>query len=134
MLGETKALIVTDVMKYMQDIMDFSYNNIEGITRLFTAYAQYYLDHPHIFRFFYFYRLSDDEALKERYNFSAPWASTLHFLVEDGSLKEDEVENCAKTLIYAVHGLLALYFSGNGLTEEILFADIGKIIDFILRR
>jgi hypothetical protein len=39
-----------------------------------------------------------------------------------------------KTLIYAVHGLLALYLSGNGLTEETLFADLDRIIDFVLRR
>jgi len=49
-------------------------------------------------------------------------------------MKETEVENCAKSLIYSIHGLLTLFFSGNGITEEMMFADMDKIIDYILRR
>lgn len=134
LLRETKSLMVIDVVNHMRDTIDFSPGSIEDITRLFSSYVRYYLDHPHIFRFFYFYRLSDSEASKERYDFSALWASSFRFLVEAGSIRADEVENCAKTLIYALHGLLALFFSGNGLTEELLFTDAGKIIDFVLRR
>lgn len=134
LLRETKSSMVMDVVNHMRDTIDFSPGSIEDITRLFSSYVRYYLDHPYIFRFFYFYRLSDSEAGKERYDFSTLWASSFRFLVEAGSIKADEVENCAKTLIYALHGLLALFFSGNGLTEGLLFTDAGKIIDFVLRR
>lgn len=134
LLGETKALMVTDVAKYMQEAMCIPIVSIEDIKMLFRAYVQYYLSHPHIFRFFYFYRLSDDEVQKERYEFSDSWAWTLQFLVEEGRLKETEVENCAKSLIYSIHGLLALFFSGNGVSEKMMFADLDKIIDYILRR
>jgi len=134
LLGETKALMVTDVSKYIQETMCFPIISIEDIKMLFRAYLQYYLSHPHIFRFFYFYRLSDDEAQKERYDFSDSWTWTFRFLVEEGSMKETEVEYCAKSLIYSAHGLLALFFSGNGITEEMMFADLDKIIDYILRR
>ena len=133
LLGQTKALMVTDIMKYMRVTMDFTPNNIEDMTRLFAAYTQYYLDHPHIFRFFYFYRLSDAEALKERYDFNAAWASSFRFLIKEGRINESNVEDCAKSILYSVHGLLALYFSGNGLTKESLFADLEKIVSFILR-
>lgn len=134
LLGKTKALMVADVMRHMRDVMDFEPQSIEDIKRLLAAYIRYHLNHPHIFRFFYLHRLSGDEACKEQYDFSAPWAETFRFLVERGNIKEDEVESCAKTLIYAAHGLLVLFLSGNGLTEETLFADLDGMIDFILRR
>lgn len=65
---------------------------------------------------------------------AAPWVETFRFLIAGGSIKENEVESCAKTLIYAAHGLLALFLSGNGLTEESLFGDLDAMIDFILNR
>lgn len=134
LLGETKTLMVTDVEKYMQEVMHFPITSIENIKMLFRAYVQYYLANPNIFRFFYLYRLSDEESQKERYDFSESWTWTFQFLVEEGNMKETEVENCAKSLIYSIHGLLALFFSGNGITEEIMFADLDKIIDYNLRR
>lgn len=134
LLGETKAFMVTDVARHMRDAMDFAPQSIEDVKRLLAVYVRYHLDHPHIFRFFYFYRLSDREARKEQYDFSVPWGETFRFLVACGSITEDGVESCAKTLIYAVHGLLALFFSGNGLTEDTLFEDLDGITEFILRR
>ncbi len=133
LLGETKAFMVTDVIKHMQAAIDFTINNTEDLVKMFVAYTGYYLDHPHIFRFFYCYRLSDTESAKEQYDFNLPWAAALQFLIEDGRLKECDMETCAKTVIYSVHGLMALYFSGNGLTEEMLLADINKVIQYIVR-
>ncbi len=132
LLGETKALMVSDVSKHMQHVMDNTPQSPEDIKQLLAAYSRYQLDHPHIFRFFYFYRLYDNEAHKEHYDFSALWNETLRFLVKSGHIKEDEVEICAKTLIYSIHGLLALALSGNGLTEDTLFADLNQMIDFVL--
>lgn len=133
LLGETKALMVTDVMKYMQENMNFTPTCTEDLLRLFAAYVKYYLDHPNIFRFFYSYRLSDAEALKEHYDFNTALNSSFRFLIDEGYIQETSAEDCAKSIIYAVHGLLALYFSGNSLTKEILFADLEKIIRFMLR-
>lgn len=134
LLSETKALMVSDVVRHMRDEMRFAPQSIEDVKRLLIIYIRYHLDNPHIFRFFYFYRLSDNKGYKEQYDFSSHWIETFHFLVEQKSLKEYEVESCAKTLIYSVHGLLALFLSGNGLTEEIMFADLDRIIDFVLKR
>ncbi len=134
LLSETKALMVSDVVKHMRDVMGFAPQSIEDVKRLLIIYIRYHLDNPHIFRFFYFYRLYDNKGRKEQYNFSYHWMETFRFLVESKIIKEDEVESCAKTLIYAVHGLLALFLSGNGLTEEIMLADLDRMIDFVLRR
>jgi len=134
LLSETKALMVSDVVKHMRDVMGFAPQSIEDVKRLLIIYIRYHLDNPHIFRFFYFYRLYDNKDRKEQYNFSYHWMETFRFLVESKIIKEDEVESCAKTLIYAVHGLLALFLSGNGLTEEIMLADLDRMIDFVLRR
>lgn len=39
-----------------------------------------------------------------------------------------------KTIIYALHGLLALFFSDNGLTQEELFNDLDQLIEYQLKR
>ncbi len=134
LLCETKASMVLDVANHLHNTMNIAPQSVDDVERLLAAYIRYHLDHPHIFRFFYFYRLSDQEIHKEQYDFSAAWLETFHFLIENGSLQKDEVEHCAKTVIYAVHGLLALYLSDNGVTENMLFADLSKIMQFSLRR
>lgn len=50
-----------------------------------------------------------------------------------GKLKAEDTETVAKTLVYSIHGLITLCFSGNGdLTEENVYRDLDKIIDFVL--
>jgi AcrR family transcriptional regulator len=134
LLCETKVLMVSDIMRHIKEVMDFTPESIEDVKRLLIAYTQYYLEHPQEFRFFYFYRLDANKSRQELYDFETPWSETFRFLVKDGSIKEDEIEGCAKSVIYAVHGLLVLFISGNGLTRETLFTDINKITDYILRR
>jgi AcrR family transcriptional regulator len=134
LLSETKALMVSDIMRHLRDVMDFTPASVEDVKKLLIAYVQYYLEHPQIFRFFYFYRRDGNISRLELYDFEIPWAETFHFLVNDGSLKEDQIEGCAKSVIYAVHGLLVLFLSDNGLTRETLFTDLDTITDHILRK
>ena len=56
----------------------------------------------HYVKVYFFYRLSDEGTRKERYDFSDSWASTRNCLVEEGCLKEAEVEDCAKSLTYSI--------------------------------
>jgi hypothetical protein len=53
--------------------------------------------------------------------------------VKRGIVKENEVPVIAKTLIYTLHGLLALYFSDNGMTVDYLYAELDKTIEYLLK-
>ena len=134
LLSETKALMVSDIMRHIRGVAEVTPQSIDDVKKLLIAYVEYYLEHPQIFRFFYFYRLDGNRSRQELYDFKTPWAETLRFLVNDGSLKEDEIEGCTKSVIYSVHGLLVLFLSGNGLTKETLYSDLNKITDYILIR
>jgi len=50
-----------------------------------------------------------------------------------GRIKEEEVFVIAKTIIYTIHGLLALYFSDNGMTIEVLYNEIDKSTEYLLK-
>jgi hypothetical protein len=78
--------------------------------------------------------LLHEDDIRDQYDFDALWAGALYFLVEEQIIKKDEMGDCAITLIYAIHGILTLFLSGNGPTEEELFDNVDKIIEFTLRR
>ncbi len=131
LLAHTKRVMVEDTAKYMQAVMSTPPKNEAELQMLFTAYVRYHLEQPQVFRFFYFYKLPDHTA--EAWDFSAMWRETLHFLVQSGTIEDEELETCAKTLVYTVHGLLTLYLSGNGLNEVTLFTELKKAIHYIIR-
>lgn len=131
LLVQTKRVMVEDTASYMQAAVSAPPKNEAELQMLFTAYVRYHMEHPQIFRFFYFYRLPDHTA--ETLDFRVIWQETLRFLVQNGTITEAELETCAKTLVYTVHGLLALYLSGNGLNAETLFTELEQAIHYIIR-
>lgn len=133
LLGETKFLMISDMMVYMQEDANFSVRSVADLKELFRHYIQYYLEYPTVFGFFYFYKLPHDNEIQEHFHFDSLWTGTLHFLVEEQIIKEDEIRDCAITLIYAVHGVLTLFLSGNGPNAKELFNDVDRIIEFTLR-
>ena len=55
--------------------------------------------------------------------------------MQAGLLAAAEVETVAKTLIYAVQGMILLALSANGsLTEAAVYAEIDALLDFLLRK
>lgn len=73
-----------------------------------------------------------DEA-EDGPDFSKMLEETLKDLVISGKLKTEEIEAAAKIIIYSIHVLITLCFSGNGdLTEENVYRDLELIIDYVL--
>jgi len=135
LLLETKRAMIQDIVGFMGGIPDEKVNGIEDIKRLNRKYAGYYLEHPHVFRFFYSYRLTEEPGTTGQYfDYAASWQDTYQGLVADGTIRAEEVFIVAKTIIYALHGLLALFFSDNGLSEEALLSDLDQLTEYILRR
>lgn len=136
LLLEAKQSMIRDMVAYMGSNQGGAVNGIDDIKRLNRQYAGYYLAHPHVFRFFYSYRLAGGEpqAAAQYFDYAANWRATYQVFVTDGTIDEKDVGIVAKTFIYGLHGLLALFFSDNGLTQEALYDDLDQLTDYLLKR
>lgn len=134
LLQETKKVMIQDVMVHMQGVALHDKHDLEDIKALNHQYAQYYIQHPHVFTFFYSYRLQPITcANEEPQDFSGHYQQTYREFAARGVIKEEEVPVVAKTLIYTLHGLLALYFSDNGMTADSLYAELDRTIEYVLK-
>ena len=107
---------------------------MEDVKELNHHYVKYFIDNSNIFTFFYSYRLHHNTSTSEEtLDFSILYLDTYRGFVEKGVIKEEDVPVVAKTLIYVLHGLLALYFSDNGMTIDILYAELDKTIEYLLK-
>ena len=135
LLREVKLSMVQDMIAYMGGVHDGKVNGIDDIRKINRMYVGYYLQHPHIFRFFYSYRLTYEEKDAGQYfDYDMHWQDTYQCLVVDGTIRKEDIGVLAKTIIYAMHGLLALYFSDNGLTQEALLNDLDHLTEYLLKR
>lgn len=133
LLQQVKAVMIQDVMMFMAGISPEKIYDLEDIKRLNRAYMRYYVERPHVFRFFYSYRLNLNEVSNpEPLDLSRHYLETYRGFVLSGTLSEEDVPLIAKTIIYAIQGLLALYFSDNGMSE-IRYEEIDAITEFLLK-
>ncbi len=133
MLLAAKESLMQDVAQFMVADRAAAVIDVKDVKRLNRVYIQYYLNHPHVFRFFYFYQSAEAATLAVERDFKSVWHATYKVFVENGTIDEDEVEALAKSIIYTLHGLLSLYFSENGLSKESLFNDLDHITEFLLK-
>lgn len=138
LLWEVKGFMIHDLVKVIQKKAFQPISNTEGLKMLFKAYIAYYLDNPNIFKFFYFYQLHKpgrklEDAIGEP-DYNSMWGETFKNFVMEGKLKEKDIEVVAKIFIYAMHGMLTLYFSNNGdlQEEENLYKDLEKMVDYLM--
>jgi AcrR family transcriptional regulator len=133
LLRDVKASMILDMMAYMQTISPERVTDTSDLKMVNRAYAAYYLAHPHVFRFFYSCRPDPEEAQPvDLPDFGQSFYKTYAPFVQNGTLREADVPIIAKTLIYSLHGLIALYFAGYGMTKETLFTDLDQITDYLL--
>lgn len=135
LLWETKQDMILDLVKTMQGNKRKNFMNRDCLKQLFRDYTTYYLKNPNVFKFFYFHKLTqpDRPGAEAEPDFNGMMATAFQGLVKEGKLKESEVEVVGRTCIYTVHGLLTLYFSGNGeLTEEGVYRELDLILGYLL--
>lgn len=134
LLIAVKERMVEDVMIHMTSAEMPSFRDVADIQRMNRMYAQFYLDNPNIYEFFYTYRFSHETNPNYDLRFQDGWALAYESFVKNGVLRKEDVATVAKTVIYTIHGLLALYFSSNGLTKEALFQDMDDIVEVLFQR
>lgn len=137
LLWDVKQGMIDDIIETMKKKMSNISLDINGVKILFRIYITYYFENPNIFKFFYFHKLIkprkklNDTAVEP--DFNEMMRATFKSFVLEGRLSAMDLEVVGKTCIYAVHGMLTLFFTGNGdLTEESIFEELNKIIDYLL--
>jgi AcrR family transcriptional regulator len=134
LLQDVKTDMIHDLIEHMKKTQPQKVFNTDDIKKQNRLYVEYFIQNPNVFSFFYSYRLhpvQKDPA--EIPDFSVQYMETYHVFVERGIIKESEVMILAKTLIYSIQGLLALYFSDNGMSIEMLNEELDQVADFLLR-
>lgn len=133
LLQEVKVIMIQDVINHMLGKMPDKIYDLDDIKNLHRLYIEYYIERPNVFSFFYSYRLNTVKVKpNDILHFEKIWQDTYLGMVKSGAIKEAEVEIVAKTIIYTMQGVLALYFSDNGLTTEDVYRDVERIIDHLL--
>lgn len=127
-----KISMITDIIHHLQVSIPNKIHTLEDIHTLHRSYINYYFENPHVFRFFYTYQLPT--APSQPQDFEALWYQTYGGFVENGTISLTAVPVIAKTLIYAMQGLLTLYFSDQQLTKEAVYQDITEIINHLLKK
>jgi len=135
LLQDVKADMIHDLILHMQNVLPQKVFDLDDIKKQNRLYVEYFISNPNIFSFFYSYRLHPIEKDRaEVPDFSMQYLETYRGFVESGVIKESEVSSLAKTFIYSLQGLLALYFSDNGMSVEILYEELDQVADFLLRK
>lgn len=134
LLLAVKERMVEDVTLHLSPADASPFRTIEDLKRVNRAYAQYYLDSPNIYHFFYSYRFAHEVNPDYDLRFQDGWYFAYSNLVEQGFLRKADVIIAAKTVIYALHGLLSLYFSSNGMTREAFFRDLDDMAEYLFHQ
>jgi len=132
LLLSVKEQMVDDVAAHFAAGGNAPFRSADDLKQINRAYVQYYLERPNVYHFFYHYRFENATAPDYDLKFQDGWLLAYSAFVEDGLLRQQDVIIVAKTVIYAIQGLLALHFSSNGLTREKLFQDMDDIADYLL--
>lgn len=132
LLLETKNAMILELMNYMKGLLPVKVYNLEDIKKLNRLYIEYFINRPNIFTFFYSYRIRPVDAATAPLDFSDQYKETYKDFVISGAIKEADVPVIAKIIIYTIHGMLALYFSDNGMTAENVYEEIDRITEYIL--
>ena len=125
LLWTCKKQMISELTAYML-VQDIDVSKA-GVHAIFKRYVHYFLDHPHIFRFFYFHHVNPGEERFDEFGFDDLMFKSFGFL---NGVKDDKtIQAIALTCIYAIHGILQLHFSGNDQADQ---ASIDQSIDVCL--
>lgn len=136
------ALRLDMIENMIAELTSVSYNKedpVEEIIDIFFCYTDYFFKHPNVFRFFYFYPFvqpeGDDSYQKLEQRFRGMWQTSFFRLVQGGIIHLDDIEVVAKTIIYALHGMIMLSFSSNGAAkQEDIKEELIKLVSYLFKK
>jgi AcrR family transcriptional regulator len=110
---------------------------VEEILSAFNTYTDYFFKHPNVFRFFYFYPFIQPEG-DERYQtlelrFDTQWQTSFSRLIHEGTLPPEDLQTVAKTIIFAIQGMIMLSFSSNGtMKKENIKEELTNLVHYLI--
>jgi AcrR family transcriptional regulator len=134
LLTLTKAKMIKEAVETIQS--NIENQGVESdLLQTFKTYIRYFIANPNIFRFFNYHITSpkyQDLLMRETPDFNLLYAQSLKEYVSSGKIMPDDIEIFAKTMIYAIHGMIVLSFSNNGdLNEDSIMQQFDTLFNFI---
>lgn len=143
---DVNALLWTLRLDMIEDMIteltSVSFKNddpVKEILGAFFCYTDYFFKHPNVFRFFYFYSFvqpeGDDSYQKLEQRFHSMWQTSFIRLIQEGIIQAEDIEVVAKTIIYALQGMIMLSFSSNGSTKkEDIKDELIKLVNYLFNK
>ncbi|MBE0451335.1 MAG: TetR/AcrR family transcriptional regulator [Clostridia bacterium] len=130
MINDMIAELTTNTSSH-EDIFD-------DILNKFNSYIDYFFSHPNVFRFFYFYPFiqpdGDDSYQNLDQKFNGIWQTSFVRLIQEGIVSTENLEIVAKTIIYAMQGMIMLSFSSGGSsTKKEIKNELERLIKYLFR-
>jgi AcrR family transcriptional regulator len=133
----TKAEMIREAVKTIQYNIQKD-GSESDLSYTFKTYIRYYIENPNIFRFFNYHitpQKYQSLLIDETPDFNQLYTRSLTEYVKSGKCKPSDIEVFAKTVIYAIHGMITLSFSNNGdLSEDSIMKQFDHIFRFISRQ
>lgn len=139
LLWYTRNIMILDILKYIQSENVDKVRNIPGVKKVFRSFVGYFVENPHVYRFFYFHHLNKEDKPNQTVvnepNFEEQYAETFEFILKSGKYTHKETNLIIKTLIFSLYGLLTLHFSDyEELTIEAAYEELDFMIEYLLRK
>jgi AcrR family transcriptional regulator len=131
--------MIEDMITELTSISFKKDDPVEEILGAFFCYTDYFFKHPNVFRFFYFYPFvqpeGDDSYQKLEQRFHSMWQTSFIRLIQEGIIQTEDIEVVAKTIIYALQGMIMLSFSSNGATQkEDIKEELIKLVNYLFNK
>lgn len=131
--------MIEDMITELGSITFQKEDPLEEILEAFYTYTDYFFEHPNVFRFFYFYPFvqpeGDDSYQELEQRFQGIWQTSFLRLIREGILQAEDIEVVAKTIIYALQGMIMLSFSSNGTTrKEDIKDELIKLVHYLFKK
>lgn len=131
LLWDAKIALIGELRDFMKSTQQsFS---VPDLKETFRVYVSYFVENPNIFRFLYLCPINgeQDNQTEMASCFDSISLETQADIAET-SIKS--AQTVAKTCVYAVHGMLLLYFSANGMTKESLYSDLSEFLEYMFEK
>jgi AcrR family transcriptional regulator len=131
--------MIEDMITELPSVSFTKDDPVEEILSAFFSYTDYFFKHPNVFRFFYFYPFvqpeGDDSYQKLEQRFHSIWQTSFFRLIQEDIIKTEDIEVVAKTIIYALQGMIMLSFSSNGATKkEDIKDELVKLVNYLFKK
>ena len=131
--------MIEDMITELTSISFKKDDPVEEILGAFFCYTDYFFKNPNVFRFFYFYPFvqpeGDDSYQKLEQRFHSMWQTSFIRLIQEGIIQTEDIEVVAKTIIYALQGMIMLSFSSNGATQkEDIKDELIKLVNYLFNK